>query len=86
MLIYYSQNRNYNAMNMLFWVHACMFREFVHIFYIIGAPDDPAGDENLKLASGDFVRVELDVDVLRIMQEDHGGWIEDMKLVSQNLI
>ena len=34
------------------------------------------------LASGDNVRVQLDVDVFRAMQEGHGGWNESMAEVS----
>ena len=66
-------------------IHKDIFEVGIHNIVLIvilcsGAPDDSTGDN--KISPGDFVRVELDVEVLRIMQEDHGGWNEDMKSVS----
>ena len=43
-------------------------------------PAPPQGQS--LLASGDNVRVQLDVDVFRAMQEGHGGWNESMGEVS----
>ena len=34
------------------------------------------------LAAGDTVKVELDVEVLKLMQEQHGGWNDTMSSVS----
>ena len=43
-------------------------------------PAPPQGQS--LLASGDNVRVQLDLDVFRAMQEGHGGWNESMGEVS----
>ena len=32
-------------------------------------------------ASGEYVKVELDVEVFRLMQQGHGGWNETMAKV-----
>ena len=45
-----------------------------------GAPLPPSDPQ--EFSSGDYVRVELDQDVLRLMQEGHGGWSSDMGDVS----
>lgn len=45
-----------------------------------GAPLPPPDPQ--EFSSGDYVRVELDQDVLRLMQEGHGGWNVDMAKVS----
>ena len=34
------------------------------------------------LAAGDTVKVELDVEILKLMQEQHGGWNDTMSTVS----
>ena len=36
-----------------------------------------------QLAAGDTVKVELEVAVLKLMQEEHGGWNDTMTTVSQ---
>lgn len=36
-----------------------------------------------RLAAGDTVKVELEIAILRMMQEDHGGWNDNMSSVSQ---
>ena len=37
--------------------------------------------------SGDFVQVQLDIDVFKLMQnEDHGGWNDRMAVVKINSI
>ena len=46
----------------------------------LGAPLPPPDPQ--EFSSGDYVRVELDQDVLRLMQEGHGGWSLDMADVS----
>lgn len=46
----------------------------------LGAPLPPPDPQ--EFSSGDYVRVELDQDVLRLMQEGHGGWNVDMPEVS----
>jgi hypothetical protein len=35
-----------------------------------------------KFGVGDKVKIEVDPDVLELLQEGHGGWTEDMALVS----
>ena len=46
----------------------------------LGAPLPPPDPQ--EFSSSDYVRVELDQDVLRLMQEGHGGWSSDMGDVS----
>lgn len=46
----------------------------------LGAPLPPPDPQ--EFSSGDYVRVELDQDVLKLMQEGHGGWNVDMPEVS----
>jgi len=41
-------------------------------------PPDPQ-----VFSCGDYVKVELDLDVLRLMQHGHGGWNEHMATVSK---
>lgn len=38
-----------------------------------------------KLAAGDLVRVQLDLDLFKSMQEGHGGWNDGMLEVSLHL-
>ena len=55
-----------------FWhsqVHTCLLN-FVLCFS--GAPYLPPNPS--ELSAGDAVRVELDPDLFKIAQEDHGGW------------
>ena len=47
---------------------------------LLGAPLPPPDPQ--EFSSGDYVKVELDQDVLRLMQEGHGGWSLDMGDVS----
>ena len=51
----------------------------------IGAPyakEDDLTIQTAKLASGDQVKVQLDVEVFKMMQQGHGGWNEQMAKVS----
>ena len=41
----------------------------------------PCNDPNQRLDVGDRVRVELDVETVKLLQEGHGGWDERMKEV-----
>ena len=45
----------------------------------VGAANIPPGAE--EFSSGDVVQVELDVEVLMLLQEGHGGWNETMATV-----
>ena len=45
----------------------------------------PLNDDEMTkdIIAGDYVRVELDVEVFKMMQtEEHGGWHDAMALVS----
>ena len=45
-----------------------------------GAPNSPPKYD--EIMSGDFVQVQLDIDVFKLMQnEDHGGWNDRMAMV-----
>ena len=57
-------------------LHSCLFP----VRLPPGAPLLPPDPQ--EFSSGDYVRVELDQDVLRLMQEGHGGWSSDMGDVS----
>ena len=49
----------------------------------VGAPE--AGGKSFSstaFAAGDTVSVQLEVDILRLLQEDHGGWNDTMASVS----
>ena len=48
--------------------------------YLAGAPIPPADPR--ALSSGDYVRVELELEVFQIMQQGHGGWNPSMATVS----
>ena len=50
---------------------------------ITGAPYQDAPPVTQKLASGDNVRVQLDIEVFKAMQEGHGGWNDQMAEVSK---
>ena len=39
-----------------------------------------------RLAAGDIVKVELEVAVLREMQQNHGGWNDTMASVSLHIL
>jgi len=45
-------------------------------------PDVTTKEGQGLLASGDNVRIQLDVDVFKAMQDGHGGWNESMADVS----
>ena len=45
-----------------------------------GAPYESSNDT--ELAAGDRIKVELDPDVWRMLQDGHGGWNEQMAIVS----
>jgi len=47
---------------------------------ILGAPLVFPGPEDI--CTGDLVRVELDADIFKAMQEGHGGWSDPMLEVS----
>ena len=57
-------------------LHSCLFP----VRLPPGTPLPPPDPQ--EFSSGDYVRVELDQDVLRLMQEGHGGWSSDMGDVS----
>ena len=39
--------------------------------------------DHQQLSTGDVVKVELDTEVLKLMQADHGGWNDAMATVCQ---
>lgn len=49
------------------------------VILYIGKVDVPVPSQ--LLAAGDTVRIELDVSILKLMQEDHGGWNDAMASV-----
>lgn len=51
---------------------------------LIGAPYKPQRESDF--AAGDRVKVELDPDVWRLMQEGHGGWNDLMTVVNSSLV
>ena len=53
------------------------------LFNSIGAEYEPP--KGTLLAAGDRIKVELDPDVWKRMQEGHGGWNELMSVVSRSL-
>ena len=60
-----------------------MFLIFVGAAAVATAQATPAPSQGQSLlASGDNVRVQLDVDVFKAMQEGHGGWNDSMTEVS----
>lgn len=50
------------------------------LHFIAGAPHEPPSE--VEFAAGDRVRVELDPDVWKLMQDGHGGWNDLMSMVS----
>ena len=54
-------------------------------FNITGGEVNVAVSSQL-LAAGDTVRIELDVAVLKLMQEDHGGWNDSIASVSRQAL
>ena len=49
------------------------------MFVIVGAPYGPSSEG--EFAAGDSVKVELDPDVWKLMQNGHGGWNDRMSMV-----
>ena len=49
------------------------------MFVIAGAPYEPLREE--EFSAGDTVKVELDPDVWKLMQNGHGGWNDLMGMV-----
>ena len=49
------------------------------MFVIAGAPYEPLKEG--EFAAGDSVKVELDPDVWKLMQNGHGGWDDIMGMV-----
>ena len=49
------------------------------MFVIAGAPYEPLKEG--EFAAGDSVKVELDPDVWKLMQNGHGGWNDRMSMV-----
>ena len=49
------------------------------MFVIVGAPYEPPREG--EFAAGDSVKVELDPDVWKLMQNGHGGWNDLMGMV-----
>ena len=45
-----------------------------------GAPYEPQNEQDF--AAGDMVKVELDPDIWKYLQEGHGGWNDLMNMVS----
>lgn len=43
---------------------------------------DGGSSNGSAFATGDIVRVQLELDVFRVLQEGHGGWMDDMAEVS----
>ena len=41
----------------------------------------PCNDPNKRLAIGNRVKIELDLETVKLMQEGHGGWEDKMKEV-----
>ena len=46
----------------------------------LGAPLMPPNPQ--EFSTGDYVKVELELGVFRLMQDGHGGWSEHMATVS----
>ena len=40
----------------------------------------------LQLSAGDMVKVDLDTEVLKLMQADHGGWNDGMTMVRHIIV
>ena len=53
------------------------------MFVIVGAPYEPLREG--EFAAGDTVKVELDPDVWKLMQNGHGGWNDLMGMVRLSL-
>lgn len=47
-----------------------------------GGGGEKVEEGEFEVAAGDTVRIDLDLESVKIMQEDHGGWIEPMNSVS----
>lgn len=46
---------------------------------VLGKPvEESPTEEKADIASGDLVRVQLEVDVFKAMQQGHGGWNDQM--------
>ena len=49
------------------------------MFVIVGAPYEPSREG--EFVAGDSIKVELDPDVWKLMQNGHGGWNDLMGMV-----
>ena len=49
------------------------------MFVIVGAPYGPSSEG--EFVAGDSIKVELDPDVCKLMQNGHGGWNDRMSMV-----
>ena len=49
--------------------------------FFLGAPYEPP--QKTVLAAGDRIKVELNPDVWKVMQEGHGGWNDLMSVVCE---
>ena len=49
----------------------------------VGVETGESGEsgESGEFAAGDIVRVDLDMEIVKLMQEGHGGWTEAMTSV-----
>ena len=45
-----------------------------------------SGGGEFEFAAGDTVRVDLDVETAKLMQEGHGGWIDAMTDVRDSML
>ena len=64
-----------------FWTvdHPDLVISTSHVCHCIGAPYEPL--KEVEFAAGDSVKVELDPDVWKLMQNGHGGWNDLMSMV-----
>lgn len=54
---------------------------------VLGKPvEESPTEEKADVASGDLVRVQLEVDVFKAMQQGHGGWNDQMVEVQRSFI
>ena len=47
-----------------------------------GNKEEEEEEGEFEFAAGDSVRVDLDLDSAKLLQEGHGGWIDTMSEVS----
>ena len=65
------------------WHGTCVHKSSLQYFaFICSAGEPPLPIDPQEFVVGDYVRVELDSDIFRLMQEGHGGWNIFMNEVS----